>query len=257
MSFYSRSPGAEKLLQGDILFPVPFAAFAITQVGLITGSATGKVEVSDMTKSSVESGQLVASFTVSAGLVLNQSCDLDDDHSQEEILVARIYPCEKRFPKWKKDDLNCLKQFVGEFKNAGKRPQYFYLPAESEQYEIPPSVAYLLEVQTFSRKDYDNLASIRRLRLSTDALGALQERISYCFGRYGAPNDLYYSPSEWKQVNSSQGNAAKIDKADEKATIVAEPKIEPQKRSSFWSFLRGLYWSASRFLRQEGGGSRS
>jgi len=44
------------------------------------------------------------------------------------------------------------------------------------------------------------LTHLWKLRLSDAVLQALQERCAYCFGRFAAPDDLFYSSEEWEGI---------------------------------------------------------
>jgi hypothetical protein len=75
----------------------------------------------------------------------------------------------------------------------------FYLPEyENADLRLTRSVADLLEVTHLPPSDLGPLSRLVRLRLSPAALQALQERLAYCFGRYGAPDHLYFSREEWE-----------------------------------------------------------
>jgi hypothetical protein len=94
-----------------------------------------------------------------------------------------------------------LKQRVGAIKelaNPGRQPSIFYLPEyEGANFDMPKCVVDLLEVASFPPSQLDALSSLIQLRLSRDALQSLQERIAYCFGRFGAPDHLYFNEEEW------------------------------------------------------------
>jgi hypothetical protein len=62
----------------------------------------------------------------------------------------------------------------------------------------------LLDVQRFEPKDLPALTRLLKLRLSDTALQALQERCAYCLGRFGAPDDLFFSPDEWAEVQRQE-----------------------------------------------------
>ena len=216
MSFY-RVPSAEDepgLRQGDILSPVPFVGFSLTDAHVVRaeGGAYGTQDLS-------QGGQLPAGtrLLVSAesctGMVLNQSCDLSTEPGRRKpVLVARVVPCAERIAGFPQDDQGGvpLKKMVGMIRalaNPGRTPSLFYLPAYAAAgFELQRSVVDLLEVACFPPGGLVALAGLRRLRLVPAALQALQERVAYCFGRFGAPDDLYYSQEEWAFVQE-QGPA--------------------------------------------------
>ncbi|HOE10167.1 MAG TPA: hypothetical protein PLQ35_01470 [bacterium] len=88
--------------------------------------------------------------------------------------------------------------------NPGRYPSLFYLPKYVDnEFSMVESVADLLDVQSFPPINLHALAArCLRLRLSDEALKALQERLAYCFGRFGAPDHLYFTEEEWNLVNN-------------------------------------------------------
>jgi hypothetical protein len=56
----------------------------------------------------------------------------------------------------------------------------------------------LLEATSFPPSQFDELSSVTRLRLSHAALQSLQERLAYCSGRFGAPDQLFFNEEEWE-----------------------------------------------------------
>lgn len=136
---------------------------------------------------------------MSTGIVLNQSCDLSNrPRHGRPILIARVLPPGERNIKISPD--RSVKNNVDAIKdvaNPGKRPSKFYLPEhESADFNMPRSIADLLEVTSFPPSNFSALSTLIRLRLSHVALQALQERLAYCFGRFGAPDHLYYNEKE-------------------------------------------------------------
>jgi hypothetical protein len=61
---------------------------------------------------------------------------------------------------------------------------------------MPKSIVDLLEVTSLPPSNFAALSNLIRLRLSHVALQAFQERLAYCFGRFGAPDHLYLSEEE-------------------------------------------------------------
>jgi hypothetical protein len=236
VNFYKPPPAEEPLLQGDILFPVPFILVETNseieeEPQEEPEKATGgrKFVLTDLTKSGVKvAGNLIASYELCTGIVLSQSCDLASGKDKENIIIGRVYSCAKRIENWK-DDFDSVKKKIDTFRQPGKSPQYFYLPELiNTQFTLPKSVAYLLEIQTFPPSEFDTLALLRKASLSNDALAALQERLSVCLGRFGAPDDLYYNQAEWDLYQSAQAKKAATPKKD-KQVPKEEGKLEPAK----------------------------
>lgn len=190
MNFYLE-PEGDVLQQGDILFPVPFLGFSFALDNVVDGDGFRPLKA-DV----AESGESRIMFDSTWGMVVTQSCDLATHAKARDLItLARIYPVSERMP----DENLCvpkkLDAFISRLKNAGKTPQYFYLPPLEES-SFPASVTYLLELQAFARSDYQSLRQRVLFRLSSGALAAFQERLAYCFGRYAAEDDMYYTPSE-------------------------------------------------------------
>ena len=205
MNFYEASTLEEserKLRQGDILYPVPFVGFSITEAIVLTPDAEEPITVNltEITELQAET-QLLTSVGISHGMVLNQSCDLSDQPGRgKPILIARVLPSEERVRDLQPE--SALKKRVGAIKalaNPGKSPSVFYLPEhEGADFHMPKCVVDLLEVTSFPPSQFDPLSSLIRLRLSHAALQSLQERLAYCFGRFGAPDQLFFNEEEWE-----------------------------------------------------------
>jgi len=203
MNFYEASvleEGERKLQQGDILYPVPFVGFSATEAVVLTPDAE-EPDIVDLTQSTdfPAETQLTVNVGMSNGIVLNQSCDLSDQPGRgRPILIARVLLPEER--RIKVSPSNPVKKNVDnirELANPGKRPSVFYLPEhESTGFKMPKSVADLLEVTSFPPRNLAALSRLIRLRLSHVALQAFQERLTYCFGRFGAPDHLYLNERE-------------------------------------------------------------
>ncbi len=130
MDFYEASTleESEKKLQlGNILYPVPFVGFSVTEAVVLTPDAEEPITVNltEITELQAET-QLLTSIGISHGMVLNQSCDLSDQPGRRKpILVARVLPSEDRVKDLKPD--STLKRRVGAIKalaNPGKSRQY-------------------------------------------------------------------------------------------------------------------------------------
>ena len=138
-------------------------------------------------------------------LFRSQTCDVQSDpqtgFARKPILIARIKPIGHVYPKLKFDSpKNCVSS-VKSLATAGSSPSTFYLPAfQVEAFTFERAVTNLLDVQRFDPKDLQALTRQIRLRLTQTALQALQERCAYSFGRFGTPDDLYYSAKEWAEI---------------------------------------------------------
>jgi hypothetical protein len=156
MAFYQAFTLGEserKLQQGDILYPVPFAGFSVTEVVVLTPDAEEPttVNLTETTEPRAET-QLLTSVGISHGMVLNQTCDLSDQPERgKPILIARILRAEERVKALQPD--STVKKRVGAIKamaNPGKSPSVFYLPEyEGADFHLPKCVVDLLEATSF------------------------------------------------------------------------------------------------------------
>lgn len=205
MNFYEASVLEEserKLRQGDILYPVPFVVFSATEARILTPDAEELTTV-DLTRTTdlPAETQLAANVGMTTGIVLNQSCDLSDPSGRgRPILIARVsLPERKRIKISSERTAQKNADEIRSMANPGKYPSRFYLPAhESTDFKMPKSVADFLEVTSFPPRNSAALSDLIRLRLSQPALQAFQERLTYCFGRFGAPDHLYMNEEEWE-----------------------------------------------------------
>jgi len=150
-----------------------------------------------------EETNLVCRLTLGFGIVLNQSCDLTGrSKTPKPLLVSRILPASN----WKinDDDPRGATSKIKELAQPGRHPTTFYLPAYSNEYrdfKLAKSCANLLDVVRFPPNDIPAITTAcLKLRLTKDALGAFQERVSHCFGRFAAPDDLYFSKEELQSM---------------------------------------------------------
>lgn len=205
MRFYCSADdeGPPGLQQGDILAPIPFAWFSLTDAQVLSPGNTGS-EARDLSAGEpLPPGTAVVGTAVSRpGIVLNQTCDLNAEEGQgRPILLAGIWPCRERIPDFAEGNLRSLVGQISALANPGRTPSLFYLPEQQgPTFSLPRSLADLLTVASFPPSNLEGLRRLLRLRLTTPALQAFQERLAYCFGRFGVPNDLYYSESEWQFV---------------------------------------------------------
>ncbi len=205
MDFYSSpSKGTEDspcLKQGDILWPIAFFRSSISESQILIEGALSPQKKDITTIRSISSqAKILANLEMSIGIVLNQSCDLTGKPGREKpILIARVLPCNERIRNFRTDSIERRVQSIKALINPGRCPSLFYLPKyTNNEFSMVESVVDLLEVQCFPSMDLHTLtASCLRVRLSDEALRAFQERLAYCFGRFGAPDHLYYTEEEW------------------------------------------------------------
>jgi hypothetical protein len=208
LDFYAAVPESEnELLQGDVLFPIPFTRFDLTDCEVLAPDESGWI-IKNLGTSTVPNGSLVARFEIGFGLVLNQTCDLAK-HSSADLLIARVFPRDDLYTDYATKPVHEF--LTKKFTNAGQMPQYFYLPAFDDPIDMPNSLAYLLSLQSFPRGSRDALLHLRQKSLSRGGLNSLQEKIAYCFGRFGADESLFYSPEEWNEEQEFDKNRAAKD----------------------------------------------
>lgn len=216
MNFYAPlPPKGSTLQQGDLLSGVPFTYFSLRNAKVtLANKRPAKRNLAD---SPTDVKFVASSVEFGWAMILSQTCDIQPDpntgFARKPILVARVRPIKELFPKLND---NTLKEAIANIKNlatAGKSPTILYLPAcTEEQVTLAKSGADLLDVQRFSVEDLPDLTKLLRLRLQDAALQALQERCAYCFGRFGAPDDLYYSAEEWAEVRRLEEERRKSQK---------------------------------------------
>jgi hypothetical protein len=142
---------------------------------------------------------IVVSAELGVGIVVTQTCDLE--RKDRPITVARV----RRFQDVFGEALGSKRFFerLKQLSNPGRAPYQFLLPsARREGFSLDYSAVSFLELQTCSYDDLDALSGVVKLRLEEAALGAFQERISFCFGRRAIPEDLYVSDevrAEWEK----------------------------------------------------------
>lgn len=200
------------LQQGDLLARVPFTYFNLANT-LVT-TASGVTDYRDLTEEAktTDVAGVFSKVEFVWGLLLSQTCDLQPQEPQEPssrsrkpILVARVSPIKSIVPSFKDANVSQVVDSVRKLATAGSAPNLLYLPAYvGEGFELPRSGADLLDVQRFPRDDLPALKRLARLRLGDEALRALQERCAYCFGRFAAPDDLYYSSDEVAEIERKE-----------------------------------------------------
>jgi hypothetical protein len=201
MKFYVQPDPSDCLIrQGDIIWPVCFVDFSIKKATVIFKGEEEGHEVDLTTIDDPKEFRVLTSGQSCIGLILSQCCDLRG-WKERPIVVARVRPC-KDMKAFKADNINNVTEAIKNLANPGKSPQLFYLPENDDNgLEMQRSFACLLELQYFPPADLGALASLVKLRLSDSARQALQERVAYCFGRFGAPDDLFFSEKEWQHIS--------------------------------------------------------
>ena len=216
MNFYAPLPSeGSTLQQGDLLAGVPFTFFSVNNAAVTLTS--GEIELRNLAQNTADVKFIAVSVEFGWGIVLSQTCDLQPDpvtgFARKPIVIARVRPISKLFENFKD---GTAKDAVGSIKNLatpGKSPTVLYLPAyEARDLIFPKSGANLLDVQRILAQDLPDITPLLRLRLQDAALQALQERCAYCFGRFGAPDDLYYSDGEWAEIQRSEEERRKSQK---------------------------------------------
>ncbi|MGI9182978.1 MAG: hypothetical protein ACR2H9_21075, partial [Longimicrobiaceae bacterium] len=188
-----------RLRQGDIVANVPFVSVSVRSF-LVINRGTGQPQQIDLvgTETYPASGSAIVAFECGLGIILNQSCDVTGALGRRRpILIARIRPMAEVDKKFGEMIINKRVNAIREMANPGKFPQAFYLPpVDAGTFTLEASTADLLDTTTIHPDDVLALGSLRRARLSVTALNALQERLAYCLGRFGAPDDLYFTGEE-------------------------------------------------------------
>ena len=142
---------------------------------------------------------VLAGVDISHGIVLNQSCDVTGEGDRlKPLLISRVRPITDVKPNFLAlaPDRR-VKDVIKPYANPGRNPTAFYLPPfEVSDFVLPASTVDLLDTMRFPGEEVRAIAGLRRARLSHSALQSFQERLAYCFGRFGAPDDLFFTDEE-------------------------------------------------------------
>ncbi|MGI9068615.1 MAG: hypothetical protein ACR2HX_19705 [Pyrinomonadaceae bacterium] len=153
-------------------------------------------------------------------LVIAPNCNIDND---DFICVARIFPLTHEIDPGYSPDKSPKKKakhLKDTYQRAGVEPVWYYLQ-EAPDLGFPKSIASLLELHTI-RKTPENLEYLvenRILRLTEEAVGDLQYRIGFFFGRYVVTTDNYMLTPEERALFARPAE-------DEAAEAAARPADE-------------------------------
>jgi hypothetical protein len=197
--------GNVPLQQGDIIANVPFVAVSAADL-LIVNPTTGDSYRFDATATEggvAEGSAVLAGIELGYGMVLTQTCDITGAAGRlKPVLLARVQPTTahtrtevKNLTTYAAAKRASVIQSI--LANPGATPNMFYLPPVADgAFNMPASYVNLLDSVTLASADAVALRHVRRFRLSAEALQALQERLAYCFGRFAAPDQLFFTPEE-------------------------------------------------------------
>lgn len=199
MFYLTPSLSFADLEQGDLLENVPFSYFELAQATVI--GPNGQPSVRDLSRPAPDTAFVIASLQVSWGIVLTQTCDLQANPKTGQyegpVLIARVRPVAEVVTGWDASTPKKALASINALSTEAKAPNVFYLPPFSHEALILPRMgADLLDVQRFGSSNMVALRSMARLRLSTLAQQAFQSRVSYCFGRFAAPDNFFLSPDD-------------------------------------------------------------
>lgn len=195
MAFYADHPVVgvfePPLQQGDILSPVPFVAFRIGTAATLAEQIDdiARVEVLDLTAGGGEEGRLVVGYARKPAIVVSQSCDIE--RGRNPLHIAPLRSFQTVFPGMTIGSRNFISR-VNDLANPGKNPTSFPLPPiKRNGFCLPYSLVMFFEMQSITIDDVPKLKSLIKLRLSSEALGKFQERISFLFGRFATPDNFF------------------------------------------------------------------
>jgi hypothetical protein len=179
--------------QGDIIKNIVLSYIPdISQPSLFQDE--DQVEI-DLAQPLPESLVILGSAAKSPMMVISQGCDIDH---KEFITLARIHTLHDNDYNQMNNPTKKANHIKKNYQQPSIRPYLYYLQ-ESDDIAFPKSFASFLELHTLP-KTPNNLSYLiqnRILRLIDDAVGDLQYRIGYFFGRYAVSNDNYMlTPAE-------------------------------------------------------------
>jgi hypothetical protein len=137
----------------------------------------------------------------SPAMIVSQGCDID---YKKYICVARIVPfndvnyMQATTPQTKAEYIK------SHYQKVGIRPHLYYLQ-EALEGQFPKSVVSFLEMHSIkkSANTMEYLMRNRILRLIPNAVGDLQFRLSFFFGRFAGTIDNYMLTDAEKQLTPS------------------------------------------------------
>lgn len=186
------------LSQGDIINNVVFSYIpSIANPAFIVGDDYVERDLTqpfDPTEDLLIVGQAIKAQV----LVITPDCNIDYDRF---ICVARIFPLHDTNYNQMSNLLRKAKYLKNNYQHTGVNPTTYYLQ-ESPQHNFPKSLASFLEIHTIRRTD-ENLAYFlhnRILRLTKEAIGDLQYRIGYFFGRFTVNTENYMLTDEERRL---------------------------------------------------------
>jgi hypothetical protein len=203
--------GDVPLSQGDIIDNVILAYVPdISNPGLVLND---EYIERDLTQpfDDEEAITVVAQALKSPVLVIEPNCNIDHD---DFISLARIFPLSDpaydQIPPTR--PLKKAKHLVRHYQQVGVQPAVFYLQ-QAPAIGFPKSLVSFLELHTIQR-NAENLAYLQRnriLRLTDEAIGDLQYRIGFFFGRYSVTTENYMLSDEERAALLPPHNAAQAE----------------------------------------------
>lgn len=186
------------LSQGDIINNVVFSYITnIEDPPLVLGDDYVERDLAQPFDPAEEL-RVVSEILKSQVLVITPDCNIDNDRY---ITVARIFPFNDQSYSQMTNALRRAKHIKRNYQQTGVNPTVYYLREEPES-NFPKSLASFLEIHTIRRTDI-NLAYFvrnRTLRLTKEAIGDLQYRIGYFFGRFTINTENYMLTDEERRL---------------------------------------------------------
>jgi hypothetical protein len=180
-----------RLSQGDIITNIAFAY--IPNLSDLALYLFDEPVERDLTQPFNPSEELtvLAQVEKSTVLVLEPSCNIDN---KDYVCVARIFPLNEYDSDYRNmsNAERMAKHLRRNYQDVGVQPNVYYLQ-ESADYGFPKSIASFLELHTIHKTEpnLQYMLQNRILRLSSEAVGDLQYRIGFFFGRYATTTDDY------------------------------------------------------------------
>jgi hypothetical protein len=208
------------LQQGDIIVDVPFLvlpkAFNV-KAQAVQGQKrldSQDLDSFEKTKRFASGKQLLAvdvPFVLQLGMVVTQSCDLDN---KDQITLARVFPLA-HLVQQAKDAIDHAEPLVlfDVIRQLTEGSEYNHLIYVGDPEQTGPQAADLLRVQSYQKEWKECFLRHRTMSLTDEALKYLQGRLSTFTGRFATVVGFWHTPEHRQLAAQAGGNPNAIPEA--------------------------------------------